>query len=484
MTDFLENFSRETMAYLPSKVIPAILNFASVIIFTKLLTSNQYGNYILVITTVGIFMVFLVSWLKQSLLRYYEKMGNAETIKLFLSTIINTYLLLSLLVFIFSIIVIFLAGEKSPDYLAYLPAIAIIVCLNGLFSLMRGLRRLETDVIHYSFIVCLKSSGQLIIGSILIIYTRLGVMAILIGIMSTSLLILLYEFYVLMSENKYGLFPYSTNYLKKSIIFGVPFIGSQLSNKTLRLADNYIISFYIGSSAVGTYGAGYRVFTPIILMLFSLISLASYPRIVRIYENGGDAGEAISSTIHMFLFISIPACAGLMAIGPELVPIIFDSNYYGVVDIIPWVVLGSLFYGLAQLCSYPLQLVEETDKILFIIAASALLNVVVNIALVPTYGIEGAAMVTFVSFFSYFSMSYIIGTKNIPWEWNIKDITKYLTSTIFMTGLIKAVSIFIGGYLYLFGSVVLGVLSYVICLYLLGSKEGKKIVGILSNYGL
>ena len=479
MATFTEKLSKDVLAYLPAKVIPAVTQFATVLVFTTLLTSSQYGDYTVVLTTVSFVMIFLISWLRQSILRYFEQYSNENRLQIFLSTLLNTFFLIYTSLFVIWIGAVLLLNRYfSTSLLLPLLLGAFIVGGNGLFTLLTTVRRVENNVVRYSTFTCLNTVLQLLLGAGLIYYTSLDVAGALAGIILVAGLLSMIEFSELYKSGNYSPRCFSFSKLKQSFDFGIPFIGSQLSGKVLELADNYLLFFFISSAAVGTYAAGYSIFYRIIFFVFSLLSLAAYPEVVKTYENSGleKASESITVTFRAYLLIALPAAFGLIAVGPELIRTVLDNEYAGATVIIPWVVFGTFFYGLGQLSTYPIQLMEKTKWLPIILSAAAVSNLVLNVLLIPYRGIAGAAIATLVSYFIYFCLTTFISNRIIGWEYPYYLSIKCLLASVIVWAFVSSLSVYLEGFDFLIAAPLSGIIIYSILLLALRVNEFEQLV--------
>jgi len=66
----IKNLFKDMAKYLPSKAIPAIIGIVALPIITRLFSPADYGNYVIVITTVSILSA-LAGWVSMSIVRFY-----------------------------------------------------------------------------------------------------------------------------------------------------------------------------------------------------------------------------------------------------------------------------------------------------------------------------------------------------------------------------------------------------------------------------
>ena len=79
----LRSLIKDSLLYVPSKAVPAVMGFASVVMFTRLLSPEEYGWYVLTITTVAIVSLIGFGWLNQSALRFFEESRKKNNIGFF-----------------------------------------------------------------------------------------------------------------------------------------------------------------------------------------------------------------------------------------------------------------------------------------------------------------------------------------------------------------------------------------------------------------
>jgi O-antigen/teichoic acid export membrane protein len=90
--------------------------------------------------------------------------------------------------------------------------------------------------------------------------------------------------------------------------------------------------------------------------------------------------------------------AGLASVGPELLPSLASAKYASAAAILPWVIAGMVLEGANAMVAAGLFIHRKTKHIGAVVFSSAILNLVLNLVLVPRIGIMGAAIATLVSY--------------------------------------------------------------------------------------
>jgi len=82
---------RYSLHYLIARGIPALVNFLAIAVYTRLLSPDAYGRYILVLAGVNIANLTVFQWLRLSLVRYLPAYQEQEGV--LLGTIGRIYLI-------------------------------------------------------------------------------------------------------------------------------------------------------------------------------------------------------------------------------------------------------------------------------------------------------------------------------------------------------------------------------------------------------
>jgi O-antigen/teichoic acid export membrane protein len=97
------------------------------------------------------------------------------------------------------------------------------------------------------------------------------------------------------------------------------------------------------------------------------------------------------------MVLSIGIAAALAA--PSAIAVLLPQAYGDAADVVPWVALGAVFIGLYQIPMNHLTLVRgQTDRIWRATVASTAINVVLNLATVPRFGVMAAAVNTTIAY--------------------------------------------------------------------------------------
>jgi O-antigen/teichoic acid export membrane protein len=165
---------------------------------------------------------------------------------------------------------------------------------------------------------------------------------------------------------------------------------SDFTNALAGRLDLYLVGLFLGESPAGIYGMARQVRTPIRQVRQSFDGLLT-PIVSRTLSIAGPVrtGQATASATRLILAIQLPILIGLVALGEPLLHWIgpgFAAGYYAMLLLAAAEAIQGA-YGVSDL----ILLYRRPVFILWITAIGAAVNVAAGWALIPWWGVEGAA---------------------------------------------------------------------------------------------
>ena len=189
-------------------------------------------------------------------------------------------------------------------------------------------------------------------------------------------------------------------YLRESMAYSLPLIPTRYSNLILSYSDRLVITHVSGPAAVGIYAASYdlaRLGWHVVLPL----RMALLPVMSRLWDEGKreDVSVLLNQSVKYSIILGLPAVAGLSALAPYFfslasAPEFSEASLY----IVPLVGAGILLNGTTGVFATVMRLHKNTRAIAVAVSASAIVHLALNLLLIPTMGIIGAAISTLLGF--------------------------------------------------------------------------------------
>lgn len=162
--------------------------------------------------------------------------------------------------------------------------------------------------------------------------------------------------------------------------------------------DVIAIGYFLGNADVGIYRTTFQL-TAAATFTGIAVQTALFPR----FSSWGIRGErgaierALSRALSYALFLAVPVCLGGMVLGDRLLYYLYGAAFVGGATVLPLLLLSQVVGACLMLISMSLSALNRPDLVFRATATGAILNLVLNVCLIPVLGILGAAAATFIS---------------------------------------------------------------------------------------
>lgn len=210
---------------------------------------------------------------------------------------------------------------------------------------------------------------------------------------------------------------YVREYWKYAVGFNLPLIPHYLSGSILNQGDRVMIDNIVGKSAVGIYSVAYNV--GMLMQIFTnAINSAFTPWMyISLKEKKYKEIKKVSNSL--LLLMAALVCL-LMAFAPEVIRIFASEAYYEAIYVIPPIVASVFFIFMYALFSNMEFYFEKNKFIMVASIGAAILNVILNAVFIPIFGYFAAGYTTLASYvvycFSHYIFSIMICKEKIAGE--------------------------------------------------------------------
>lgn len=386
---FIENFLVYGFGGIISKIVPLIM----VPIVTRLMPSTEYfGLSDLSGTIVSFCSALAIMGMYDAMYRlFFEKDEQQYKVSICSTTLFFTLflsLIVALLMFLFQTVISkFVFGDIKYNYLVLISALSVLVGASSLIisapTRMQNKRKIFlitntlSPLLSYTVAIVLLLNGHYIIA--LPIATLLSSFIIEISFM------ILNGKWFLIKKIDFKL-------LKQLLIIGVPLLPNFLIYWIFNSSDRIMISNLLDVGQSGIYAVGSK--------------LGHLSQLINTAFGGGWLFFAYStmkeenqvknnSLIFEYLgVISFFSTMGICIISHFVYELLFSSEYLSGYIISPYLFLAPLLQMLFQVAANQFMVIKKTWPNMLILLFGAIINVVLNLILIPRIGIEGAAIAT------------------------------------------------------------------------------------------
>ncbi|NJE61785.1 flippase [Thermococcus sp. 21S7] len=408
----LHRIARGTGIIFAGTIISMLLGFISRTLIARHYTVLEYGVFNLALTVIGIGSTIATLGITSSLPREVAFYREKEPDRV--DTLISTALSLVAISSVLTVAAIILSRPEIADaltrtessYLLLKDALKVIslalpfTVLTGIIlSVTQGFGRVRERVYFRN-----------------IIYPIIWVSAVVALIVLNLPFSGIFQMYVLAQFSIFALLVFEVKRLglfnlkisidpslgKHLIAFSIPLMFTGILSFIMNWTDTLMLGYYKGSEIVGIYNAATPLARLIPLFLNSAAFLYS-PMASSLYAKGKlEEMKRVYQILTKWIFMLTLPIFSVMFLFPEaVIRFIFGSKYLEATLPLQILALGFMFHTFLGLNGLNLVVLGDSRVILVSNLVTTSLNVLLNILLIPKYGIEGAATAT--------AVSYVIG---------------------------------------------------------------------------
>ncbi len=200
--------------------------------------------------------------------------------------------------------------------------------------------------------------------------------------------------------------------------YALPLSAVLVMDIALAAGDRVVIAALLGAEAVGSYAAGYGLADKLVVMVFAAAGMAVGPHLVRAYDSGGPAAArgAAREAARLTLLVATPAAVGVAVVAPDLAAVVINPEFAARSAVVmPWVAAGAFLNGVTiHYLAFAFELTRSTRAQAVCVAAAAALNLALNLALIPAFGILGAAYATVIAYAAGALAFWAVGRGRLP----------------------------------------------------------------------
>jgi O-antigen/teichoic acid export membrane protein len=415
----LRVLAKQSFIYTAGDLLNRGIAFLLIPLYTAFLAPADYGILAITSTIGSVLSVLYLQSLESTLARFHYDFSDDTARRSYYGTV---WILMVGVAVGGSLLVEWLGRSLSPllfEQVPYIPYIRLAVWTTAITNcsllLLRALLRVQER--PAAFVVL--NVATFLVNTAFVIYfvvgQQQGALGSLRGLFLGSLLVAVPTVVVYLRNANLH---WSWAQAKASLKFAVPLVPHLLSLWILSLSDRIILQRYVPLDDVGIYNLGYQVASILQILAFSAMNAWS----PFFYKTAGKPGAPtlLSRYATYYWLFVIFLGTGIAILARDVLAIMaYRPAYHVAYRVVPWVVMGCVMRGFYFVFVTVLYYAKRVKLLPVITAVSALINVALNLILVPRYGYIVAAITTFVAYalqavVMYFSAQ---GAYQMPYEY-------------------------------------------------------------------
>ncbi len=432
---------RSMLAYIPVNLANLLVSFGTIVVLTRLLNSEEFGRYALAVVTMHFTHMAVFTWLEAAMARFQARAEKENDVNSHLRTIYK-YAGITSVAAISVILTILWALPLDPTMKTILVAAMTATTIQIFMNLGMEAHKAAHRIKRYSVMYSSQTIFSFSLGILLILFTPLREVAPFVGIAIGLILALLFDLPFMFKKMRDG--NVQTEKVKIYFKYGMPICISLLLAYALNSADMYIIAVLMGESSAGQYNAGYNLANRSIEMIFVWVSMAATPIAVTMMEKDGiETSKGVMRDYGAtLLWIALPAATGIALVAKEFGFVLGESVRAEAVAIMPLIAFAGVMNGLiSYYAQRAFMLSGHTSMFMWAMIPPVVLNIGLNLWLIPIYGLMGAVYATLISYTLGFVLAMVVGRRFYPLPVPVRAFLEISLCCVGMAAVVKLINL-------------------------------------------
>ena len=398
-------------------------------IFTRILTTEQYGDFTVFQSWYGIMIIFsscnlFIGVYGKGLVEFEDDRDKFTSSLLGLTTLIT----------IFTILIYILNIEFWTEFFTLSPIVMLAMFVELLtmpaFEFWATRQRFEYKYKYLVLISLGMSIMSIVISIIAVISTNYKLEArvysdvLVKAIIGVSLATIIALRGKKLFDKKYWIY---------ALAFNIPLIPHFLSTMILNQSDRIMIKNMVDSSSAAMYGIAYTIGT-VVLLVTNAINNSFIPYTYEALKDKNYIG--IKKNANTLIMIVVAMVGISMIFAPEIIYVFAGKKYYDAIGVIPPVAVSVFLIFVYSLFSNIEYYYKKTKYIALASVICAIVNIILNYILIPLFGYYAAGYTTLVCYVLY-ALTHFLFSKKVLKENGIEvrdvfEVKKYVIATIIM----------------------------------------------------
>lgn len=399
------------MRYSITNVLVLVAGFVSFPVLTRLLDNTQYG----ILGYYDTWMMLAIATAKlgaqHAILRFYPVQRDPQRMEHFGTNLVLLPTLLSLT--LWALAAAFLFGYDrwgDRDFSPMFWCVVLIVPTSLVASMVQMVMRAgeRSGLVMATRVIGRWLELGLVLGAVIMLdRSALSVFG---GKLAAGVLLLCYFVYWTRRNLKFSRGAVDFPAMKEGMGYSLPLMANEFAAVVWVTIDRVLLKEMTGDFAsVGIYVIGYSLAMQVNVFMNATLMEAFAPVVNRTYGTGGDTAVlALKDRVLLpMTYASVGVAAMLLSVGEEALVALSgpSKSASGIVFVVVGTTLA--LFPLFDISSYGLLLRKRSMRVFGTTLVAAVLNIGVNLVLIPPFGYMGAVWATVISYVALCGLRYL-----------------------------------------------------------------------------
>jgi len=426
MTPPAQSIAKNTTWLTGAYIFQKIFAFIYFTLVARYIGANDIGIYTFAISLTTIFTIFIDFGLSSVLTREAAKFRDKAN--QYLNNIITVKIIFSLVSYLAVVIVINLLGKPELSrIMVYLSGIVMILDSFTLafFAIFRAHQNLKYEAVG----IAINQILILIVG-LTGIFLKFPLYILVIALLFGSLFNFLYSLILLKIKLGFNfILIWDKPILQTLFKIALPFALAGIFVRVYSYIDQILLSLLIGDKALGWYSVPYKI-TYAFQFIPAAFAAAIYPAMSECYLDNKEKLKMIfDKAMYLLIILSVPAAVGIACLADKLILSLYTAEFAPSIMALQIFIIAVIPIFLNYPAGSLLNACDRQATNTFNMGVTMIINIILNIILIPRYQHIGASIAAVVSLTILFILNLIWVPKIISYD--SKFLILKLIKTIF-----------------------------------------------------
>jgi O-antigen/teichoic acid export membrane protein len=286
---------------------------------------------------------------------------------------------------------------KSHEHVDLVRAAFVGLWATMNYDQLTALFRVEERSISYSIASLANVFLTITMTLLLVIVFDQGPRGVIVGNFSGTLAV----YVVLLAYRRAQLgLEFNGGVFRNMIEWGMPLVPSVIALNAIDFADRFLLVRIKGTHELGLYAIGVRIAAALLFVLAAFRT--AWPAFAYSIREDNEARRTYGFVLTYVTFFSSWAALGLGLTAPWLVRLLTQPEFYAGARVVPILSFAFVVFGAYVVVVTSIGRVGRRGSNWIITGIAAIIGVLLNLALIPAFGMTGAAVSMLLSYFVIF----------------------------------------------------------------------------------
>lgn len=421
MFQSLRRLGRETFAYGIASVATSVVAIFLVPFYTRVLTPADYGLVALTTAVMGVVSSVVVLGLDGAAGRWYFDDDDETHQWSVMSSWFWCQLVVSATVAMLIIVALTWAApqfSESPDAQLVMTLAALAVPLSTFRQVAGIWLRCNRLAWRSAVFSTLSALATVALIAICVLVLREGVVGVFIGQLLGATVTAAIATLIVRHQIQLNLF--SGSILRAMLSYGLPLVPTALAGWITASSDRIVLNWMMGATTVGLYSIAASISSVVALFTFGF-QFAWGPFAYSVVKER-DGKDVLAASLSWFTLIACLLASSISIFASEALHILTTPAFYPAATSVPYLAFSWVALGVMSVVAVGANIAKRSTAVAVSVFLGAVANVVLNVALIPVMGRDGAGAATLIAYVFAAVAMYLRSQVHFPIPYKVTQV--------------------------------------------------------------